>query len=369
MIKSVSNMRTMDPGFTTRDVFTARVGFPVMYTDTLAQRAFFTQLAERVAEIPGVQGAAISSGLPGARQGLGGTTFAIEGKSYVRESEYPVTNTLAVTPGFFATLDIPLVRGRLFESSDRAGNVPVAVVNERFAERHFDGADPIGRRIRYGGAQTQEPWMTIVGVVPNVYGGDNEDPTPPLVLRPFEQAHTNFNYISARTTLPPMSLSNPVRDAAAALNPDIPLYWLYSLDDAIAGQLWFIRTFGTMFMIFGVIALFLSAIGLYAVMSFSVRRRTREVGIRMALGAQARDVVRLIVGQGLLQVSIGLAAGLLLALGISRLLATILFDVQPRDPAVFGSVAAVLLASALLACLAPALRAMRVDPLTSLRAE
>ena len=369
MIKSVTKMRTMDPGFATSPVFTARVGFPAGYTDTVAQRQFFTQLAERTAQLPGVQAAAISSGLPGARQGLGGTNFAVEGKAYARNTDYPNTRTLSVTPGFFATLSIPVRSGRLFESGDRVGTLPVAVVNERFARQFFGAESPLGHRIRYGQADSKEAWLTIVGVVPDVFGGDPQNPRPPIVFRPFEQAHSNFNYISARTATNPMGLTELVRTEAWHLNPDIPLYWVMSLDNAIAAPLWFVRVFGSMFMIFGFVALFLAAVGLYAVMSFSVSRRVREVGIRMALGANARDVIRMIFGQGLLQVGVGLGAGLALALAISSLLGLILFDVQPRDPAVFGGVTALLLAAGALACLIPARRATRVDPLTALRAE
>lgn len=369
MVKSVTKMRTMDPGFVTRNVFTARVGFPAGYTDTLAQRTFFVQLAERVGQLPGVQASTVSSGLPGARQGLGGNNFALEGANYAKPTDHPNTRTLAVTPGFFTTLQIRAREGRLFNSSDRADGMPVAVVNEAFAKKYFPKESALGHRIRYDSDDGKQPWLTIVGVVPTIFGGDPENPRPALVFRPLEQAHSSFNYITARTAATPMALTNAVREIASQLNPDIPLYWVMSYDDAIAQPLWFVRVFGTMFMIFGFIALFLASVGLYAVMSFSVSRRAREVGIRMALGARALDVVRMIFRQGLLQVGIGLAAGLTLALGISRLLSVILFDVQPRDPVVFGGVAAVLLATSAVACLIPARRATRIDPLTALRSE
>ena len=155
----------------------------------------------------------------------------------------------------------------------------------------------------------------------------------------------------------------------ASLNPDIPLYWVSSLDDAVAQSLWFVRVFGTMFMIFGFVALFLASVGLYAVMSFSVSRRTREVGIRMALGAQGRDVVRMVFGQGLLQLAVGMGLGLALALGIAQLMKVVLFQVQPRDPVIFGGVAVVLVAVGLFACFVPAKRATLVDPLVALRSD
>jgi len=369
MIKSVAKLRMMDPGFQTKSVFTARVGFPSAYTDTAEQKRFFTQAVQRVSAIPGVQAASISSGLPATRQGLGGQLFAVDGKSYSRDQDYPNARWLSVTPGFFATLQLPIVAGRGFTDGDREGALPVAIVNRAFAAKYFSGTDPIGRRIRVGTSKSTAPWLTIVGIVPDVFGGQNDNPKPPAFFQPFAQAHTNFAYISARTAGPPLGITAPVREAVSALNPDIPLYWVDTLDSAIAQQLWFVRVFGTMFMIFGFVALFLASVGLYAVMAFSVSRRTREVGIRMALGAQSRDVVRMIFGQGLLQLGIGMTSGLALATGISQLLKIILFQVQPRDPSIFGGVAATLVGVGLLACFLPARRATQVDPLVALRSE
>ena len=205
--------------------------------------------------------------------------------------------------------------------------------------------------------------------MPDVFGGDPEDPRPAIVFRPFAQQHSSFAYIAARANAAPLALADPIRGTVAALNPDLPTYWPMTLDQAIAEPLWFVRVFGTMFMAFGFVALFLASIGLYAVMSFSVGRRTREVGVRMALGATTRDVIRLILAGGFRQLGIGLALGLLLAAGISRLLSIILFDVQPLDPFVFGAVATVLALTGTFACLIPARRAAHVDPSEAMRSE
>jgi len=371
MIKSVARMRTMDPGFATKDVFTARIGFPAAYTDTAAEWRFFDQVVDRVASLSGVQAASLSSGLPAARQGLGGSSFAIEGQTYLKDKDYPGARTLQVTPQFFSTLRIPLAQGRVFTDGDRVGALPVVIVNRAFVAKYFANVDPIGRRIRLGGSKSTQPWSTIVGVVGNVFTGDQNEPTSgaPAVFQPFAQSRSTFVYISARTTAPPMALTQRVRDVVASLNADIPLYWVQTLADATSQSLWFVRVFGTMFMIFGFVALFLASIGLYAVMSFSVVRRTREVGIRMALGAQGRNVVSMIFGQGIVQLAVGMAVGLAFALGISRLMKVILFQVEPRDPVIFGGVAAVLVFVGLVACLIPARRATLVDPLVALRAE
>jgi putative ABC transport system permease protein len=369
MVKSVTRLRTMDPGFATKTVFTARVGYPLVYTDTARQQRFFRQLAERVALLPGVQAATTSSGLPGAQQGLGRDRFALEGRTYARPQDQPETRTLSVTPGFFETLDIRLSRGRLLSDQDRETTPAVAVVTQRFVDRFFQSQDPLGRRIRLSPADSTQPWLSIVGVVPNVFGGDPQDPLPPVVIRPLAQAHSNFVYLSARTQAAPMTLTQQVRTVAAQLEPDLPLYWIMSLDQAIAQPLWFVRVFGTMFVIFGGIALFLAAVGLYAVMSFSVSRRTREIGIRMALGAEAVRVVRMIIRQGAVQLAVGMVIGLAAALGVSSFMSVILFDVQPHDAMVFGGVAATLALAGLLASTVPAFRATRVDPLTALRTE
>ncbi|MBX3174403.1 MAG: ABC transporter permease [Gemmatimonadaceae bacterium] len=369
MIKSVLKANSRDTGFAMETVFTARVGFPSSYTDTLMQAQFFEQLNERAAGLPGAISATIASGLPGAQQGLGGDAVMIDGVSYDRPEDIPSTRMASVTPSFFQTLEIPLRQGRSFESSDRAGALAVAIVNERFARQHFTDGEVIGRRIRLGGLQSTEPWLTIVGVVPDIFAGSQNDPRPAIVFRPFAQARSQFAYVTIRTAADPLTLTAPVRELVASINPDIPIYWPMTLREAAAQNLWFVRIFGTMFAIFGIVALFLASIGLYAVMSFAVNRRAREVGIRMALGSSPARVVRLIFNGGAWQLGVGLGIGLVLSAGISRLLDIILFDVQPLDPAVFAGVAFTLAATGALACLIPARRATLVDPAVAMRAD
>ena len=368
-IKSVTKLGNMNPGFTTKNVFTARVGFPTAYTDTAAQARFFDETLQRVAALPGVQSAAIAVGLPAAQQGMGGNRFSIEGATYAKDKDHPITRATSVTPGFFSTLNIPIVGGRGFTDADREGSLPVVIVTRSFVAKHFKDKDPIGRRIRFGLDQSKAPWLTIVGISGDVFTGDQQEPFSPAVFQPFAQSRSSFAYITARTASAPMSLTAGVRNAVTSLNPDIPLYWVQTLDAAIAQRLWFVRVFGTMFVIFGAIALFLASVGLYAVMSFSVSRRIREVGIRMALGAQARDVVGMIFRQGIVQLAIGMTLGLALAFGIAQLLGVILFQVQPRDPVIFSGVAAVLIGVGMFACLVPARRATLVDPLVALRTD
>jgi len=366
-IKSVTNLRSMDPGFRTSHLFTARVGFPATYTDTAMQRQFYQNLRERLEEIPGVRMAAITSGLPGVQSD--GGSFEVEGGTYASDNDVPNARSYSVSPGFFETFAIRLLQGRGITSTDRTDGSAVAVVNQAFADKYFAQRDVLGRRIRQGGRESKEPWMTVVGVVPTTFSGDQNEPRVPAYFVPLSQHHANFVSMAAVTDGPPMAITSQVRGVVASLNPDLAIYWTYGMDEAMARKVWFIRVFGTMFMMFGAIALFLAAIGLYAVMSFSVSRRVREVGIRMALGAQARDVIRMIFGQGVLQIGIGVVAGLAFATTLAQVLSVILFQVQPRDPVIFAGVAVVLAVTGLAACLIPALRATAVDPLTALRAE
>ncbi|MGH7679907.1 MAG: ABC transporter permease, partial [Gemmatimonadaceae bacterium] len=366
MTKSVTKLRNIDPGFEGANVFTARVGFPAgVATDSATQRLFWDQLPGRLAQIPGAVSASVSTGLPGVN--MNNRAIVPEGKTFERRQDMPEARSVAVTPDFFKTFGMPIRQGRAFSSADRLESAPVAIINEKFAATHFPGVDPLGRRFRIQDSRDSLTWRTIVGVVANVYVGDNENPWAPAFFTPFAQEPSNFASMSVLNSGPPMAITQQVRDAVASLDPDLPLYWVYSMPEAIARPTWFVRVFGTMFMIFGGIALFLAGIGLYAVMAFSVSRRTREVGIRMALGAKAADVVRMIFGQGMWQLGIGLVLGLGLAAGVSQLLSLILFDVQPRDPMIFGGVVAVLAAAGLLACLIPAARATRVDPMVALR--
>ena len=367
MIKSVTKLKTMDPGFRTHDIFTARVGFPATYTDTAMQKRFHEQLRERLMQIPGAKSAAIMSGLPAV--GGNGGNFTVDGVTYNEDRDVPNSRWNSVSPGFFETFEIKAIRGRLLDDSDREAGLPVAVVNQAFAGRYFQGKDALGGRIRMGGRTSDRPWLTIVGIVPTLYSGDPDEPRVPAYYVPLAQNHSSFASMAVQTTGNPLAITQQVRQIVMSLNPDIPIYFVYSMEEAFARPTWFIRVFGTMFMIFGFIALFLASVGLYAVMSFAVSRRVREVGIRMALGAQARDVIRMIFGQGAWQLGVGLVLGLGLAYGVANLLTIILFDVQPRDPSIFGSVVVVLAAAGLAACMVPARRATRVDPLVALRAD
>ncbi len=367
MVKTVTRLNAMDPGFRTHNIFTARIGFPAAYTDTVAQKQFMVQLRDALAAIPGVRAATLTGNLPGI--GSNSDNVQIEGASYAAARDVPSAASYTAAPGYFETFEMKPLSGRVLTADDRADAPRVVVVNKAFAEKFFPGKDAIGRRIREGGFGTNSEWMSIVGVVPTTFSGDLSHPVQPAYYEPLSQHHANFVSIAVQVPGDPMAVTSQVRDAVARLNADIPIYRVYSMDEAFSRPLWYVRTFGALFMIFGGIALFLAATGLYAVMSFSVSRRTREVGIRMALGAQAGEVIGMILRQGAVQLAFGLLLGLGLAAVVGQATAVILFQVEPRDPAVFGGVIAVLLAAGLVACIVPARRATRVDPLTALRSQ
>lgn len=367
MIKSVVLLSRSDPGFTTRGVFTSRVAlFEATYPEVAQRVRFFDELERRLASLPGARAVALTDRLPGLTAGLG--AFAIEGASYAHDEDYPSARSAAITPGFFSTFEVAPTAGRAFAAGDRAGSEPVAVVNAPFAARYFPHQDPLGRRIRLGGARSQEPWRRIVGVVPDLHmgeGGGNERKEG--IYLPLAQGDPKFVSLAVRTAGAPLAVAPAVRAAVNALDPDLPIYFVRSLDDAIWQENWFVRVFGSLFILFGIAALFLAGVGLYGVMAFSVSRRTQEVGVRMAMGAKAGQVLRLVLRQGAAQLGVGLGLGLFLALGFARLLKTLLFRVEPWDPAIFLAIALVLATAGAFACLVPAQRAARVSPMVALR--
>jgi putative ABC transport system permease protein len=371
MIKTVANVAAVDFAFATDDVFTARLGVPEAdqrYAEPAERIRFFEEVEARVAAEPGIRAAALASSLPGV--GSSRPRLSVDGEAYARPADQPFTRAAVVTSGFFEAVGSGIAEGRGFGPQDRAGSLPVAIVNQSFAATHFPGGDAIGRRVRLGGPDTEAPWLTIVGIAPDLHMSGVQNEEPEGLYTPLAQAENpRFMSIVARTAGPPLAVAPQVRRAVAAADADIPIYWVQSLAESIREQTWFFRVFGSIFMIMGIVALFLAAIGLYGVMSFSVSRRTREMGVRMALGARADHVVRLIMRQGVVQLAAGLVLGLIGALGVTSLLTGFLFGVGPRDPATFAAIVAVLVVTGLLASWVPARRATRVDPLVAIRYE
>jgi predicted permease len=319
--------------------------------------------------VPGVEAATLSDGLPAA--GNGTLAIQIDGRAYATDRDYPVVREGIVTPGYFETFQTP-VRGRAFLPSDRADSLPVAMINESFVRAYFAGGDPLGRRIKRGRADSKEPWLTIVGVVPDLLmqGIGNQNQSPAGYYIPIAQSDVaNGVRIAVRTNGDAAAMTPFLRSAVASLDPELAIYEISTMRRVIDRQTWFYTVFGTFFMAFGICALFLAAAGLYGVMSFAVTQRTREMGVRSALGAQGLQLVVLVMRKSVVQLAIGLIVGLGLALLASGALQPILYRVDPRDAMVFAGVIATLALSSLVASFLPARRVTKIDPVVALAGE
>lgn len=372
MIKSVAQLATFDFGFPTRSVFTARIAlFEASYPEREQRHQFYRDLQERLQAAPAARAVSLTSALPGT--GFAGMVrLAMEGESYPSNEARPLVNHAVISPGFFDTFDVRVLAGRDFNVDDVTGALPVAIVNRSFVDRVIGGRDPLGARVRFGGEESPLPWLTIVGVVPDMSMEGLQSSgrrSPQGVYTPVAQDDRNFMSIALLTEGDPLEMASVVRNEVAGLDPDMPIYWPQALQTSLEQETWYYRIFGKLFAAFGAAALFLATIGLYGVISFAVRRRTAEVGIRLALGARPADVLSLIVRQGFWQIGLGLVLGLGLAALAAGGLEAMLFQVSPRDAGVFGGIAAVLLVTGLAACAIPALRAARVDPLIALRTQ
>jgi putative ABC transport system permease protein len=371
MIKSVTQLKNVQMPFAIEHVLTARVDLPrASYPDSPASIRFFEQLLPRLQAVPGVEAATLSDGLPAA--GNGSIPVQIEGKSYPQTSDYPLAREGIVTAGYFDTFQARVLRGREFTPADTAKSQPVAIVNESFAKMHFPGVDPIGHQMKRIRPASQEPWLTIVGVVPDLLmeGIGNNKASPIGYYIPIAQSDVaNGVRVAVRSRGEPGALTSLIRAAVTSLDPNLAIYEVDTLRRVIDRQTWFYTVFGTFFMAFGLCALFLAAAGLYGVMSFSVTQRTREMGIRSALGARGLPLIALVMRRSVVQLAIGLFLGLALALLASGALAPVLYHVQPRDRLVFALVVATLATASLIATFLPARRVTRIDPVVALAVE
>ncbi len=368
LVRSYAALEAEDPGFRTegRLVFeTPMAG--AEYRDAERLRAFQDATLTRLRALPGVEAAAISSLIPieGSDEVWG---FWLEGRTSGDGQEDGNTLFYRVTPGYFEAMGIPLLAGRGITAEDREEGRPVVVVSASLVERHFPGENVIGRQIRFG-RDPDDPREEIVGVVGEVQhyrlGRDNIAE----VYVPYRQRPSRNVYFAVRASVPPLSLVDQVRDAIAEMDPDQPVVGIQTADDLIADSI-SIPRFRTVLMTgIGVIALLLAVVGLYGVMAYGVARRTKEIGVRVALGATRGSVLGLVLRDGARLVGVGLVLGLLGALALSRVLESMLFGIGARDPAVFLAVPIVLAATAAAALLIPAQRATRIDPARTLAEE
>ena len=371
MIKSIVKLRNYEYPFATENIFTARIGlFETEYPTPETRRLFFRSLADRLEALPGAASVTLTSALP---TDGGSSAIAIEGEAYGRDQEYPDAQNVTIVPGYFRTFGTAVTAGRDFTWGDDAASLPVAIVNRAFVTRFFQGGDALGRRFAERvGRDSLAAWKTIVGIVPDLKmdGFDVDEEVAWGYYVPLAQRDLRFVSIAIRGAAgDAMALTPRVRQVVASLNPNLPIYNVDSMEGVVRRSTWFYLVFGTLFIVFGAAALFMATVGLYGVLSFSVSRRTKEMGIRMALGASARDVIRLIMRQGGNQLAVGLGVGLLMAFGLTRVIGLLMFEVKPQDPPVFTVVVLVIGAVGLLASLVPARRATQAHPTVALRYE
>ncbi|MFY9607925.1 MAG: ABC transporter permease, partial [Blastocatellia bacterium] len=366
LIRSFVTLLNVDKGFDPRQVLALDLSLPPSRYAEPPQRAlFFQQLLERVAALPGVDGVASVSDLPLGDSGTNGGT-QIEGKTFPPDSE-PIAEKLIVSGDYFRVMRIPLRAGRYFAERDAPGNQQVAIINESFARTYFPGEDPIGRRIDFGWETTG--WQEIVGVIGDVKHHGLEEAALPATYVPQLQRPSLSMTVVVRTTPDPRSLSAAVRSQVFSLDKDQPISRVRVMEEVVSASVASRRLSMVLLAGFAVVALTLAAVGLYGVMSYVVTQRTHEIGVRMALGARAGDVLGLVLRQGIDLVMLGVGIGLAAALALTRLMASLLYGVSATDFSTFAVIALLLSAVALLACYLPARRATRVDPMVALRYE
>jgi len=365
--RSVVNLNRFDFGIEGEHVMTARLGlFEGDYPTGESRSQFFKDLHRELNGIPGVSSAVITPFLP--VRGSDATEFVFEGVDYSPDTDFPFTKLKPVTPGYFATFGIDILQGRDFTSADVAGSLPVAIVNSSFVKKWSPDESVIGRQARGSIDGPDDPWFTIVGVVEDEWT-DTENEEPSMAYVCLYQADANFVSLALRTGGDPVSYTTAMREAVLAVDSDLPIYWVMPMSEVIFEVTWFYAIFGSLIMIAGFFALFLAMVGLYGVMAFSVSRRTSELGIRMALGAQSGNLVRMILKQAALQLGIGVLLGIVLAFGLAQGVQMLLFGVSPSDPGMFALIVVILVGTGFMASFIPARRATRIDPVIALRYE
>jgi predicted permease len=373
MIRSFLSLYAVDIGVDVDRLMTMNLQLPAStYRTADSRRAFVEQLEPALAALPGVEAAAVTTGVPG-RDG-GERLLEIERAGSATGPPPVHVSTVTITPRFFTTAGVRLVRGRNFIDSDGAPGAETVIVNERLAAQFFPGEDPIGRRLRFTERDPRgkpvDAWRTIAGISGRILHGSSLDLYQNAVVYiPYRQEPPSAASLLIRTTLPAASVMESVRRQVQAIDRDQPVEAIQTLAQLLSGDRWWYRTWGVVFAAFAIIALGLASVGLYAVMAYAVTQRTQEIGVRMAIGAQPREVSWLILKRGLAQLAAGLVIGLIAALGLTGVMRLGLTDAAPHDPLTFTAIAMLVTIVAVAACLVPARRATRVDPVIALRAE
>jgi putative ABC transport system permease protein len=376
LLRSFGRLLDVNPGFNPDNVLLARVWLPVPnnpdldpYRDPVKRAGFIKELLQRVSAIPGVRNAAISSGnavpLVGPHNSGG---FTIEGDA-VTNNAIPTGQIAIVSPDYFRTIETPLKRGRFFTDADDRQAPQVVIIDEALAARYFSNRDPVGLRIKRGGPTSEAPWMTIVGLVGNIKSDGYDQLDQPHLYYPIFQNPAYAMAIYLKTDVAPMAVTQSVREQVRALDRDLPVFGERTMAQVSAESVSRRRFAMQLVGLFGILALLLAAVGIYGVIAYSVTQRTREIGIRVALGASRSEILRWVLKQGMVLTMAGVVIGLVGAFSLTRLLRSLLFGVGPTDIVTYGVLAIRLTIVALIACYFPARRATKVDPLVALRYE
>ena len=366
MVKSFLRLQQMRLGFNPDNVLAVSLTLPAStYPEERQQAAFFKEALERLQSQPGVQSVGVTTGLP-LTLSLSGSDFRIEGRPEPEAGKEMIINTRSVSPDYFHTLGIPLMKGRTFSDRDQTESRKVAIINQDLTRIYFPNEDPLDKRITFDDG---ESWISIVGVIGDVKQLGLDSSAQPEVYFPYLQSPSPAMGLVVRTAANPLSMASTVKSQIQLIDKDLPIDEAKTMQQLLAESISGRRFNMLLLTIFGAVALVLAVVGIYGLMSYSVAQRTHEIGIRVAIGAQPRDVFRMVIGQGMMLAMIGVAFGLAGAFGLTRLMATMLFGVEPTDPTTFVIVAVLLSAVALVACFIPARRATKVDPLVALRYE
>jgi putative ABC transport system permease protein len=381
MMRNFLTLYRMDLGIDTSKLLTMSLALPERKYPSLEQRlAFYQQLQDRLYANGRIRSVAVASNAP--LQGGFPRRLAVDGRPLPEGEQPAVVTMVTVDPRYFDTIGLRLIRGRPFTVADGAPGQESAIINTRFAQMHFADDDPIGRRIvltldqAFGPPSSEDIprslAATIVGIVPNVRQRNmTEADTDPVAYLPYRADPREFMMLLARSDGNPGTVTSVLREELRAIDPDLPLFNIRTMDENLARQRWPFRVFGTMFAIFAFIALMLSAVGLYAVTAYSVTQRTREIGVRTALGAESSQVMWLFVRRAFFHLAVGLTLGMAGALGVGKIFEStqLLVQTTGRDPIIIASIAAILAVVALAACVWPARAATQIDPLIALRRE
>ncbi|HYK91907.1 MAG TPA: ABC transporter permease [Acidobacteriota bacterium] len=368
LVKSYLKLASVDPGFSSKNLLTFRLSLPATkYSDGMSVVTFYEALLERLQALPGVRAAGAASDPPFLSDNY--WSFTVQGRPPLPPGTNQDAQASIVTPDYFRTMGIPLRRGRMFSNADNRSSAAVALISETMARRHWHGEDPIGHRLAFDVSEKGPNWREIVGIVADTRSLDLGAEAYAQLYVPYDQLPQRGMTLLLRTEGDPMTALPDVRATVYSLDKEQPLHSVRPMREVLANSIAQQRLSTLLLSIFASSALALAAIGVYGVMAYSVSQRTHEMGVRIAMGAQPFDVLKIVVGQGMLLALIGIAIGSGLGLVLTRLMANLLFGTEPHDPAVFLSIIALLSAVAFLACYVPSRRAMLADPVVALRCE